>query len=160
MFTHSRSHRFSDIYLIHSTLHWCHNERDGISNHQPSDCLLNCLFRCRSKKTSKLCVTGLCVGNSPVTGEFSAQRASNVENVSILWRQYEGPVNLLPRLGLCLENVSNCFTHWSLGKVLFQRKVLDIMSWLISMTLPLKKHSFWSPLWHVNIGSGKHLAIA
>ena len=27
--------------------------------------------RRRSKKTSKLCVTGLCEGNSPVTGEFS-----------------------------------------------------------------------------------------
>ena len=35
------------------------------------------------KKTSKLHVTGLCEGNSPVTGEFPAQRASNTENVSI-----------------------------------------------------------------------------
>ena len=35
-------------------------------NHQPHGCLLNRLFRRRSKKTSKLCVTGLCVGNSPV----------------------------------------------------------------------------------------------
>ena len=40
-------------------------------------------FRSRSKKTSKLRVTGLCVGNSPVTGEFPAQMASNAENVSI-----------------------------------------------------------------------------
>ena len=31
-------------------------------------------FRHRSKKTSKLRVTGLCTGNSPVTGEFPAQR--------------------------------------------------------------------------------------
>ena len=36
--------------------------------------------RRRSKKTSKLRVTGLCVGNSPVTGEFLQQRASNAEN--------------------------------------------------------------------------------
>ena len=36
-----------------------------------------------SKKTSKLRVTGLCAGNSPVTGEFPAQMASNAENVSI-----------------------------------------------------------------------------
>ena len=28
----------------------------------------------RSKKTSKLRVTGLCDGNSPVTGEFPAQK--------------------------------------------------------------------------------------
>ena len=38
------------------------------------------------KKTSKLRVTGLCEGYSPVTGEFPAQRASNAEDVSIWWR--------------------------------------------------------------------------
>ena len=48
-----------------SPLRWRHNERDSVSNHQPHDCLLNGLFRRRSKKTSKLRVTGLCVGNSP-----------------------------------------------------------------------------------------------
>ena len=41
---------------------------------------------CRSKKTSKLRVTGLCEGNSPVTGEFPAQMVSNAENASIRWR--------------------------------------------------------------------------
>ena len=45
--------------------------------------------RRRSKKTSKFCVTGLCVGNSPVTGEFPAQRASNTENVFIWWRHHD-----------------------------------------------------------------------
>ena len=59
-----------------------------VSNHQPHDCLLNRWFRHRSKKISKLRVTGLCEGNSPVTGEFPAQRASNVENVSIWWRHH------------------------------------------------------------------------
>ena len=48
-----------------STLHWRHNDHDGVSNYQPHGCLLNRLFRRRSKKTSKLRVTGLCVGNSP-----------------------------------------------------------------------------------------------
>ena len=48
------------------SLRWRHHGRDGVSNHQPHDCLLNRLFRRRSKKTSKLRVTGLCVGNSPV----------------------------------------------------------------------------------------------
>ena len=47
------------------TLHWRHNDHDGDSNHQPHGCLLNRLFRRRSKKTSQLRVTGLCVGNSP-----------------------------------------------------------------------------------------------
>ena len=40
-------------------------------------------LRSRSKKTSKLRITGLCEGKSPVTGEFPAQRASNAEKVSI-----------------------------------------------------------------------------
>ena len=53
---------------------WRHNGRDGVSNHQPHHCLLNRLFGRRSKKTSKLRVTGLCAVNSPVTGEFSAQK--------------------------------------------------------------------------------------
>ena len=56
-----------------SALQWRHNDRDGVWNHQPHDCLLNRLFRRRSKKTSKLRVTGLCEGNSPVTGEFPAK---------------------------------------------------------------------------------------
>ena len=60
---------------------WRHNERDGVSNPRRHDCLLDRLFRRRSKETSKLRVTGLCVGNSPVTSEFSAQRASDAENV-------------------------------------------------------------------------------
>ena len=68
--------------FINIPLQWRHNERDGVSNHQSDDCLL----RRRSKKTSKLCVSGLCEGNSPVTSEFPAQRASNAENVSIWWR--------------------------------------------------------------------------
>ena len=72
------------------SLKWRHNVCDGISNHQPHDCLLNRLFRRRSKKTSKLHVTGLCVGNSLVTGEFPAQMISNAENVSIWWRHHVG----------------------------------------------------------------------
>ena len=43
-------------------LQWRHNGRNSVSIHQPHDCLLNRLFRRRSKKTSKLRVTGLCVG--------------------------------------------------------------------------------------------------
>ena len=49
----------------------------------------------RSKKTSKPRVTGLCAGNSPETGEFPAQMASNTENVSIWWRHH-GPRCMLP----------------------------------------------------------------
>ena len=42
----------------------------------------------RSKKTSKLRVTGLFAGNSPVTDEFLAQMAINAEKVSTGWRHH------------------------------------------------------------------------
>ena len=45
----------------------------------------NVYSRRRSKKRSKLRVTGLSEENSQVTGEFDAQRASNAEHVSIWW---------------------------------------------------------------------------
>ena len=50
---------------VQAPLHWPHNDHDGVSNHQHHGYLLNRLFRRRSKNTSKLRVTGLCVGNSP-----------------------------------------------------------------------------------------------
>ena len=68
------------------SLRWRHSGRDGVSNHQPHDCLHNRLFGRRSKKTPKPRVTGPCVGNSPGNGEFPAQMASNAETVSIWWR--------------------------------------------------------------------------
>ena len=61
-------------------LQWRHNGCDAVSNHQPYNCLLNSLFKRRSKKTSELRVIGLC--------EFPAQMASNAENVSIWWRHH------------------------------------------------------------------------
>ena len=65
-----------------------HYERHRVSNYRRLDCLINRMFRWRSKETSNLRVTGLCEGNSPVTGTFPAQRASNAENVSIWWRYH------------------------------------------------------------------------
>ena len=50
---------FTDVFLMtqrkrakltSTTLQWHHNERHGVSNHQPHDCLLRRLFRRRSKK--------------------------------------------------------------------------------------------------------------
>ena len=76
-----------------NSLRWRHNEHDSVSNHQPHDCFLNGLFRRRSKKTSKLRVTGLCTWNSPVTGEFPARRASDAENISIWWRHHVRVLN-------------------------------------------------------------------
>ena len=62
-------------WIWHGLSQWRHNERSSVSNHQRLHCLLKCRFRRRTKKTSNLRVTGLCAGNSPVTGEFPAQKA-------------------------------------------------------------------------------------
>ena len=60
----------SHPWNMFETLQWHHNERNGVSNHRRLDGLLNRLLRRRSKKTSKVRVTGLCDGNSPATDEF------------------------------------------------------------------------------------------
>ena len=73
-------YRFAPTCTQGGSLQWRHNGRDGVSNHQPHHCLLKRLFWRRSKKTSKLRVTGLC--------EFPAQGVSNAENVSIWWRHH------------------------------------------------------------------------
>ena len=86
------------LYRVMHVIIWHHFKRKHYNdvmmsamasqNHQPHDCLLNCLFRLRSKETAKLSVTGICAWNSPVIGEFPAQKASNAENVSIWWRHH------------------------------------------------------------------------
>ena len=97
-----------EIYLK-KTLQWRHNERDGVSNYQPHDCLLSRLFRRRSKKTSKLRVTGFCEGNSPATGKFPAQRASYAEKVSIWWRHHE--ISMILESDSRDEVKRHCRTH-------------------------------------------------
>ena len=66
--------------------------------------------RGRSKKTSKLRVSGLCAANSPVTGEFPAQRASNAENVSIWWRHHD--------IAISSYQLQQNVQHWSQFSVL------------------------------------------
>ena len=58
------------VISMSDSLHWRYNELDGFSDHQAHDSLLTR-------------VTELCEGKSPVTGDFPAQKASNVENISI-----------------------------------------------------------------------------
>ena len=70
------------------------------------------------KKTSKLRTTGLCVGNSLVTGEFPAQMASNAKSLSIddvimgsltLWVmiQHVWLIAYLPYMGIYQQNEIN-----------------------------------------------------
>ena len=71
------------LHLTTMTSQWARRR----PNHRRPDCLLN-RFRRRSKKTSKLHVTGICEGNPPVTGGFPSQKASSAKNVSISWRHH------------------------------------------------------------------------
>ena len=58
-------------------LQWRHN---GVWNHRRIDCLLNRMFRRRLKKHQGSASLALVRGNSPVTGEFPAQRLSNADS--------------------------------------------------------------------------------
>ena len=70
------------------SLQWRNDGRDGVSRHRRLDCLFNRLFRCWSKKTSKVRVTGLCEVNPPVTGGFPSRQDSDAEKVFIWWRHH------------------------------------------------------------------------
>ena len=126
--THVYLHHTDTMCLMYYTyipLPWRHNWRNGISNHQPHHCLLNRPFRRRSKKTLKLGVTGLCVGNSSVTGEFPAQMASNAEIFFIWWRHHVMMSNtvrirLLPNWYVSLNHIS---VKLLLAKFLIQNSV-------------------------------------
>ena len=52
----------------HVTLQWRHNERDGVSNHQPHDCLLNLLFKAQIKENIQA------TRHWPLWGEFTGDR--------------------------------------------------------------------------------------
>ena len=115
-------------------LHWRHNARDGVSNHQPHDCLLNRLFRRRSKKTSKLRVTGLCVGISPVP----AQMASNAENVSIWWRHralsdITSPALFFAPCWLLWTSIKNKYNNWCKASKLIAPALTTIWSQIFKM---------------------------
>ena len=99
-------------------LRWRHDGCDSVSNHQPRECLLRRLIRRTSKKTSKLCVTGLCAGNSPETGEFRAQMASNAENVSIWWRHHA--------VSRCTMDLEAHF-DWSAHEIIFAYVHMNFM---------------------------------
>ena len=108
---------------LFATLRWRHNDYAGVSNHQPHGCLLNRLFKRKSKKTSKLRVTGLCVGNSPGTGEFPAQKASYAENVSIWWRHHDMGYPCEAHLKLKSREVSfahKCITYYSITRSFYE----------------------------------------
>ena len=94
-----------------------------------------------SKKISKLRVTGPCEGNSPMTGEFPTQRASNAENVFIWWRHH---VKYVPHLFQSILNkTTNDALRFSIISVTLEREFAFISH----------KKTLWyiSCLWHHHV---------
>ena len=109
------SHMFTGpaIERLKSLL-WRHNERNGVSNHRRLDCLLNRLFRCMSRKTPKFRVTGIYEGNSPVNGEFPAQRAVTrkmfpFDDVIMYYKEF---VKIRINEITWINNTITCNYHW------------------------------------------------
>ena len=75
---------------------------DGVSNYQPHHCLLNRLFGRRSRKASKLRVTGLCAGNSPgpVNSPHKGpvtRKMVTVDDPIMAWHSVESPSMVDPQ---------------------------------------------------------------
>ena len=121
-------HQYNDVVM------------SAVAFHQPHECLLNRLFGRRSKETSKLRVTGLCVGNSPGTGEFPAQRASNAENVSIWWRHHDVKRSWLAPHTLHLKGniILMTFSSVASSNVIQMRIYGTAYDYSVSITLPLQ----------------------
>ena len=84
------------------------------------------LFGRTSKKTSKLRVTGLCAGNSPIIGEFPAQgpvtrKMFPFDDVIMMLRKYisDSP----PRRAYRIKNVLSFSPHYLLEIWLFKEMV-------------------------------------
>ena len=116
------------ISSVTMALLWRHNGRImGAWNHKAHDCLLNRSFRRRSKKTSKLRVTGLCEGNSPVTGEFPTQKASNAKKIWCIVSINGFGVNkihiMLHTYFVSIYRICQQFRkHWRLHDILYRRE--------------------------------------
>ena len=113
-----------------SPLHWRHNGRDSVSNHQPHDCLHNRLIRHRSKKTSKLRVTGLCVGihrgpmNSPHKGPVTRKMFPFDDVIMILIMQ---------------SHIKRCYSWWRVLSAHMRNRLEQCCPW--------QQGQSWRGLW-------------
>ena len=104
-----------------------------------SCCSLSALDTPLVSKTSKLHVTGLCVGNSPVTSEFPAQRASNAENVSIWWRHHESS-----QAGSCLALCGGRVTRFPFVPLNVFVYISYWAAWVSSQNRPHFECDYWN----------------
>ena len=104
---YSIKYAFSFVWLWSYPLQWHHYEHDGIPNHQTHDCLLKCLFKHRSKKTSKLRITGLCEGNSPVNSEGNSP-VNSLHKGPVTRKMF--PFDDVIMSVTCYYNLQGCFS--------------------------------------------------
>ena len=109
-------------------------------------------------------VTGLCVGNSLVSGEFLTQMASKAENVSIWWHHHEPLVEVMAEAELTASNYLNqCWLilldpyeqtsgTFELPKLFFEKSICK--KWDISFSHRL---THWGRVTH--IGGGEQTII-
>ena len=150
-----------------TTLLWHHNGCDGVSNYLSHHCLLNRLFRHRSKKTSKLHATGFCAGNSlvtdgfcMVTGEFPykgpvTQRMSPSDDVIMMVPDWTHSQWLIAHpYGGAVAHI--CLTHLYPDKMaaILQAIFSDAFLWMKNFVFWLKFH--WSLFLRVRLTITQH----
>ena len=110
-------------------------------------CFLNCWFRHRSKKTPKLHVTGLCEGNSPVTGEFPHKRPVTRKMLQLMtssWTFHQW--SILPRklIQFQLITVKSQWARWRLKSPASRLFTQSFVQAQIKESIKAPRH--W-PLW-------------
>ena len=94
------------------SLQWLYYECNDVSNHQCHERLINLLFRRRSKKTSKLHVSGLCGRNSSVTGEFPHKGPVTQKFFSIWCHHVENCMNFIQSCWLIDSMLDPHWLRW------------------------------------------------
>ena len=102
-------HRFKTRWAI---TNYSQNEHNGVSNHWCLECFLIRLFMRRSKKTSKLRITGLYDGNPPVAGAFPL--AKGQKRVSLYFITLELFREIGSKIAIhSIEASANGLAHWA-----------------------------------------------
>ena len=145
----------NNVLVFSITLQWRHNGCDGISNYQPHDCLLYRLFRRRSKKISKLHVTGLCAGihrwlvNSPHKWPVM-RKMFPFDDVIMIFPHWDPSLRKIDTRLSRIVNVTECCSQFSYSdhyKILY-------MAWQLCCH-GMYKHLLWSGRHQQNYSKAK-----
>ena len=137
---HKPSELSSALWAVHgnTTLHY-----SDVSNHRRLDCLLNHLFRIRSKKTSKLLVTGLSeewpVG-SPHKGQVTRKMFPFEGVIMCIMEQVRYSVKHIKHLSICEWLIIPLLNAWAYSvhrRVCYH--ILYIIGFMSPYNIPYRK---------------------